>query len=145
MRFNVATWLKMKAANPKTTTREVGEALGLSASTIQNSIYRARKEGWLKLDDPLDEFRYGMIPKAADNMNLFLDARDKQVTLEVFKAGIAQRAAVEDGTAPQQVTVLALKVEMPPVPPGTPSNIKGVIVGTPVSMDIVDGEVLAKT
>ena len=145
MRHNVATWLKMKAVNPKVTTREVGEALGVSASTIQNSIYKARKEGWLSITDPLDEFRYGMVPKAADNLNMFLDARDRQVTLEVAKAGIFNKVAVEDGTAPQAVTVLALKVEMPPMPDGfTPtSNIKGVIVGTPISMtEVVDGKII---
>lgn len=143
MRQNVAAWLKAKSANSKLTNKEIAESIGISPSTMHASLYKARKEGWLRFEDPLNEFRYGMVPKIAENLNLFLDARDKQVTLEAAKATIFRQYAVEEGIAEAApVTVLALKIEMPPglVAGSTPPNLKGVIVGTPVGF--IEAEVV---
>lgn len=141
MKQNTATWLKMKAANPDLTNKEIAKELGISVNTLQNTLYKAKKEGWLTFTDPLEDLRYGMIPKIADNLNLFLDARDRTVTLEAAKATLFRRYQTEEGIAEQPSTILALKIELPegfsrdnlPKP-------KGVIVARPNTF--VDAEVI---
>lgn len=145
MKQHVARWLTMKTANPDLTNKEIAQELGISLSTLQNTLYKARQQGWLTFVDPVDELKYGMIPKIADNLNLFLDARDRTVTLEAAKATLFREYASKEGIndAPP-TTILALKIEMPTNAAPT-TNIKGVIVGTPVSLNVVEGEVVNAT
>jgi hypothetical protein len=138
---NVALWLKMQAADPKCTVKDVADHIGIAPRTLQNQIYKARKEGWLKFEDPLSEVKYGMIPKIAENLNLFLDARDKQVTIEAAKATIWRQFAHEEGIQDAPSTVLALKIELPAgYTGGDLPKPKGIIVGKP---NFVDAEVIS--
>lgn len=142
-RANVATWLKAKIADPGSVTiKGIAEQLGISPRTLHNQIYKGRKEGWLKFDDPIDELRYGMVPKVVENLNLFLDTRDKQVTLEMAKATVLAQYAKEEGTSQVSNTVFALKIELPESfdKVGAAANIKGVIVGKPIGF--VDAEII---
>lgn len=141
MKQNVAKWLTMKTADPDLTNKEIAEQLGIALRTLNNTLYKARKEGWLQFHDPLDELKYGMIPKVVDNLNLFLDARDRTVTLEAAKATLFREFANKEGIADAPpTTILALKIELPegysrenlPKP-------KGVIVARP---NFVDAEVV---
>lgn len=142
-RANVATWLKAKIADPgNVTIKDIAEQLGISPRTLHNQIYKGRKEGWLRFDDPIDEVRYGMVPKVVENLNLFLDTRDKQVTLEMAKATVLRQYQAEEGIADVPNTIFALKIELPENfdKAGAAAKIKGVIVGKPIGF--VDAEIV---
>ena len=113
MKENVATWLRLKASDPKMSNKDIAATIGIAPKTLDNTLAKARKEGWLTFTDPLNELRYGMIPKIADNLNLFLDARDKQVTIEAAKATLFRQYQVEEGIQDSPTTILALKIELP--------------------------------
>lgn len=83
-----------------------------------------------------------MVPKVVENLNLFLDTRDKQVTLEMAKATVLAQYAKEEGTAQVSNTVFALKIELPESfdKAEAAKSIKGVIVGKPIGF--IDAEIV---
>lgn len=142
MRANTARWLQLKTTNPDLSNKDIAKELGIAYKTLENTLRKARREGWLKFHDPLDDFKYGTVPLIAENMELFLKARDKQVTIEAFKATLAKEYAQEQGVHEAPTTILALKIELPdgysrenlPKP-------KGVIVARPHTfVEVVDAE-----
>lgn len=144
LKSHVANWARMRATEPALTNKDIAERLGIAPQTLNAAIYRGRKAGWLRFEDPIHEVKFGMIPKVVENVNLFLDARDKQVTIEAAKATIWKQFQASEGIADAPTTILALKIQMPegynaselPQP-------KGRIVGKPNTF--AEGEVIAVT
>lgn len=141
MKQNVVKWAQYRATEPNLTNKDIAEKLGISPYTLANTLYKARKEGWLEFADPLHALKYEMAPKVADNLNYWLDRRDKQVTLETAKATIFRQFAAEEGLQEQPTTILALKIELPDgYSGGELPKPKGMIVGKP--NQFIDAEVV---
>lgn len=129
-RARVGMWLAMRSLDPTLTNKDIADRLGISAQSLKNVIYRANKEGWLKFTDPLDRLEFGIIPKVVDNLDYFLDQRDKTVTVETAKGTIFHQYKESKTTAPAATTMLALKIELPE--PGQDIKVAvGQIVGKP--------------
>ena len=129
----IAHWIALRSLDPSITVGQAAEKLGVTKSTLQTYIYRATKYGWLKFDDPMSRVEYEIIPKVLDNLNHFLDAKDKMVTVEAAKGTLFKTYAESKGAGQQQQTVLALKIEMPD---GTETKIMGGhIVGKPKRLE----------
>lgn len=110
--------------------KEIAEKLGLTPHSVRTLIWRAGKEGWLKFDDPLERFHNEIVPKVVDNIDYWIDKKDKRMTIEAAKgAGIFQTHQVvkNEGEAPQ--TILALKIET--APSDAPKVVTGHVVGSP--------------
>ena len=128
----IAHWIALRSLDPEITIAAAAEKIGISKHTLRTYIYRATKRGWLQFDDPLSRIEYEIVPKVLDNLNFFLDARDKTVTVEAAKGTIFKTYADAKGTNTQQ-TVLALKIEMPD---GNETKIvSGHIVGRPKQLE----------
>jgi hypothetical protein len=135
-RHRIGQWLSMRTAEPGITNIEVAKRLGIAPRSLNTLISKASKEGWLKFDDPLSRIEHEIIPKTIDNLNYWLDKKDKTISLEtakgtIFKVYQASKGALE---APQ--TVLALKIEMA----GAESAkvIEGCVVGKPRQLEEVN-------
>lgn len=144
-RQHVAAWLKAKMADPKISEKDIAESLGISPYTLRAQLYKARKDGWLKFNDPINEVKYGHIPLIAENIELFLRARDQKVTIEAAKATLWRDYQAKEGTlADTPTTIFALKIEMPEGfdAAKAASTVKGVIVGKPVTIegDFIDAD-----
>ena len=112
------------------TTAEVSEALGIKPATISEYMRKAVREGWIILDDPRERFEHKIVPKVVDNIEHFIDLKDRTMTIEAAKgSGIFQshQAVKVDGTAPQ--AVLALNIN--PIAGNEPTVIRGRVVGRP--------------
>lgn len=118
----------------------IAEKLGISARTLNTLIWQASKEGWLKFTDPMERFQNEIIPKVVDNIDYFIDKKDKTMTIEAAKGGGVfknYQAIRVEGTAPQ--SVLAIKIET-----ATPLKAKEISVGHIVgkAKEITEGEVI---
>lgn len=112
--------------------QEIADRLGLAYSTVKNIVSKANKQGLIQYDDPFERFENMIIPKVVDNIEYWIDQKDKKMTIEAAKgAGIfkAHQAIKVEGQAPQ--TVLALKIEMPEASGLESKVIEGQIVGKP--------------
>ena len=113
--------------------KEIAVQLGLSHATVRGYVWRAGKQGWLKFESPYERFENEIVPKVVDNIEHWINKKDKQMTIEAAKgAGIfkAHQALRVEGEAPQ--TILNLKIETVAPPNATePRVIVGHIVGTP--------------
>lgn len=118
--------LKARGLNNK----QVAEELGLAYGTVRQIIYKASKEGLIKYDDPYERFEQSIVPKVVDNIEYWIDQKDKKMTIEAAKgAGLfkSHQAIRVEGEAPQ--TILALKIQMPE---GTENRqLTGRVVGKP--------------
>lgn len=139
-RQRVATWISMRVAEPGITNIEIARRMGILPATLNNYIYVARKAGWLEFSDPLLRLEHEIIPKTIDNLNSFLDAKDKQVTIEVAKGTIFKMFQESKGISEAPKTILALKIEMPPAAEGMVKVATGMVVGTPRM--VIDAELL---
>lgn len=131
-RARIAMWLAVRAVEPGITNREIADRMGISVGHLRDLIYKARKEGWLQFSDPMDQIEYNIIPKVVDNLNYFLDKKDKQVTIETAKGTVFKQYQEANGLSDGSRTALAIKIEMPE--PGTgaePKIVAGHIVGKP--------------
>ena len=111
---------------------EIADKLGLAYSTVKNVVSKANKQGLIHYDDPFERFENMIIPKVVDNIEYWIDQKDKRMTIEAAKgAGIfkAHQAIKVEGQVPQ--TVLALKIEMPEASGFESKVIEGQIVGKP--------------
>lgn len=133
-RRHIATWAAMRAGEPGLSTRKAAERLGLTYGTLRAYITRARKEGWLTFDDPIDKVEYELIPKIVDNLNYWLELKDKKVTVEAAKGTLFPMYQAAKGIQQETTqTVLALKIESPAG--DTVQIVTGEIVGTPRKID----------
>lgn len=132
-RARIGEWIAMRALEPNITIKEAARRMGLVPHSLSALIYRANKAGWLKFEDPLSTIEYEIIPKAIDNLNHFLDKRDKTVTIETAKGTIFRQFQESKGISEAGQTVLALKIE-----PSESTDIKvvaGHIVGKPRQLE----------
>ena len=109
-RARVVQWIALRAKG--LTNKEIATALGIAPRSLNNAIYRANKAGWLKYNNPTERFENEIIPKVVDNIDHWINLKDKTMTIEAAKgAGIfkSHQAVKVEGDAPQ--TVLALKIE----------------------------------
>ena len=125
----IAEWAAIRAAEPHLKDSEVAERMGLAPVTLKKYIYKARAQGLLRFDDPLEKLEFEIVPKAVDNLNTLMDAKDKIATLEVAKGIIFKQYLESKGISDAPQTVLALKIEMPEG--GEEKIVAGTIVGRP--------------
>lgn len=96
-------------------TQEIAEELKLKPKTVQQYLYLAAKNGWMKFEDPSDRLHYELAPKIVDNIAHHLNLKDKVMTIEAARGiGLfkSHQAIKNESEAPQML--LALKIEMPP-------------------------------
>lgn len=129
----VAQWVMVKAANPGMSDAEIAQHIGIAASSLKTLICQARREGWLIFEDPIAKLEYEVIPKVVDNLNHFLDMKDKQVTIETAKGTIFKQFQEAKGISDGSKTILALKFESPDG--NTPMVVTGTIVGRPRQLE----------
>lgn len=134
-RDRIGQWLALRASDPHITNIEAAEKMGIAISHLNTLIYRARKAGWLKFDDPYSRIEYEIIPKTLDNIQMFLEERDKTVTLETAKATIYRQYLESKGVSDAPKTVLALKIESSADPEQLMKQVSGTIVGTPRKLE----------
>lgn len=136
MRDRVAQWAAYRMAEPGIKTAEVAKRLGINRNTLQEYIHRASKEGWLKFEDPFDRIDQEIVPKVLDNLNHFLDAKDRTVTIESAKNTIFKTWLDDKGVNESKSNTLALQIQL--LPPENPKTIEGHVVGAP---RLLEGEV----
>ena len=128
----VAEWAILKADG--LTNVEIAAKLAISPRTLRNYLFHAHREGWLKIDDPLERLHTVIVPKVIDNIEYFIDRKSEKMTIETAKGtGVFQthQAVRLESDTPQ--AVLALNIQM--APPNEPKQVGGSIVGTPKMLD----------
>jgi hypothetical protein len=132
----VVRWLELRAQNPNLKRKEIAELMGISDRTLEDILYRATKEGWLKFTSPLERLENEIMPKVLDNLSGFMDEKDRTATIETAKATIFKHYQEAKGIVDKPTTILALKVEI--ADPTQAKVINSSIVGVP---RIIDTEV----
>jgi hypothetical protein len=132
-RDRIAQWIQLRHLEPGITNIEVAKRLGITAGSLNAVIGKARREGWLRMTDPLERIEHEIIPQTLDNIAFYLSkegGRDKQITLETAKATIYKQFTESKGISEAPQTVLALKIETAPAGADAPAPIvAGTIVG----------------
>lgn len=131
-RDKMVTYAKLQAEGYS--KKDIADRMGIAVRTLTTYIRQASKEGWLKIEDPVERFHTEIVPNVVDNIAHFIKIKDKQMTIEAAKgAGIfkSHQAMKVETDAPQ--TILALKIEMPPGATELP-KITG-IVGKPRALE----------
>ena len=126
-RGHIAQYLYFRAIEPDITLKEVAERLDISLGVLKKHLAKARKEGWLHFEDPLERIEFEVVPKVVDNLIHFLDMQDKQVTLETAKGTVFKQYQESKGITENSMTVLALKIEQPT--DNEPKVVAGTVVG----------------
>ena len=135
-RMHVANWVALRSTEPGITTVEIAKRLGLSANWLRTLLTRAHREGWLTFEDPMLDIEHGIIPKVIDNLNHFLDAKDRLVTIETAKNTIYKEYVASRGVSDAPQTILAIKIEPADAPASSaPVVISGEIIGKPRSVE----------
>ena len=133
-RQRVYSWIKMRATEPGIRNTEIAKRMGISPSTLNAVLCKARQEGWLRFDDPMTKLEHEIIPGVVDNLAEFVAKGDKTVTIEVAKGTIFKQYQESKGISDNPMTVLALKIEAPK--PGEDDKIMtGTIVGQPRGLE----------
>lgn len=132
-RDTIAMYLMFQASEPGISNIEIARRLGISRNTLGATIDTAVREGWLKFDQPLERLEHELIPKVVDNLNHFLDKKDKTVTLETAKGCLFKDYQQSKGISDAPTTVLALKIET--VDSEGVKVIEGHVVGTPRELE----------
>ena len=110
-RTRVMQWVQLKSIEPGITNVEVAKRLGISTSHLQGCLTEARKEGWLRFEDPMSRMEFEIIPKTLDNLAQLLDNKDKTATIETAKGTIFKSYLNSQGISEQPQTVLALRID----------------------------------
>jgi len=127
----VAEWIKLRALDPDITNAEIIRRLGIAKSYFYRILNQASKEGWLRFDDPIARLEHQLVPKTLDNLNYFLDAKDRTVTIEMAKGTVFKAYQESKGLNQGSQTILALKIELPATNSEPMKIIEGQIVGQP--------------
>lgn len=130
-RDRILQFIAIRSAEPNLTHADIARKLGIAPRSLYSLICKATKEGWLVFSDPVSRIENEIIPKVVDNLNFFLDAKDKQVTIETAKGTIFRKYAEEQGISDVAATVLALKIEIPDTTSVGTKVLTGRIVGKP--------------
>lgn len=134
-RHRVKMWLQWKAIEPKLTHADAAARLDIAPQTLTNLIHRATKAGWLSFDDPMAELEYEILPEVNRVIKKALKENNEDVAVKTAQATIFKTYAQSKGVSETPTTVLALKIEMPQGVTPTDVPIKGVIVGSPRTID----------
>lgn len=126
----VAQWLELKAKNPSLTTKAIAEELGIGYKYLAECVRKARKDGWLELEDPMERIEYEIIPKVVENVVNFLDAKSEKVTIEAMKGLIFPIYKDSIGVHEAPKTILAIKIDTAPTQIAN-STASGQILGKP--------------
>jgi hypothetical protein len=110
-RDRILQFMAIRNAQPELTHADIARKLGIAPKSLYGIISKATREGWLVFSDPVSCIENEIIPKVIDNLNFFLDAKDKQVTIETAKGTIFRKYADENGIKDAPSTILALKIE----------------------------------
>ena len=127
-RERVLQYISLRTEFPTDSITEIAQRMGISRTWLNQVIYKATKEGWLRYSNPVERFEMEIVPKVVDNIGHFIDLKDKQMTIEAAKgAGIfkSHQAVKVENDTPQ--AVLALKIET--APGGDIKIAAGTIVG----------------
>lgn len=146
----VMRYIAMRASGM--TRAEIAPLLNITTNTLKTYIHRAHKLGYLNMDsfkgDPDEQLDVILKDKTVRNIDELLDARDKDVTLEVAKGiGMLKHHQVVKGdTGAQTMIALRVDVQMPPNPQHSAISIRPGTVGgsfargVPMDAEIVDSE-----
>lgn len=129
LRDRVAQYLHYSMTYPNETMTGLAEKMGIDRRHLHRIIKEGQEAGILIFDDPLDRIEHEIVPKVVDNLNHFLDLKDRAVTIEAAKGTIFRAYQDAKGIIESQQTILALKIEQP-----DGSDVKiltGHIVGRP--------------
>ena len=151
LRQRIAQYVELRAMHPDLKTADIARQLGLPPNTLYSYISRAVKLGMLKFDDPISRLDYEIAPKVLDNLNTYLDQKDKAVTIEAAKGIIFPAYKEAKGIVEEQNrNVIAIKFEFPTSEQpsqslsgangSTPKVIAGTVVGKPKTLPIIDIE-----
>lgn len=96
----------------------VAEQLGITKNTLKTYMHRAHTRGWLTIasfDDPDDKLEIVLKSQTVENLNAFLVAKDKEVTLETAKGlGLFKtHQTIKTDQAPPIGIALSVQVELP--------------------------------
>lgn len=128
----IADWIRLRTLDPEISNIEAAKKLGVAKQYLYKVINEGTKSGWLRFDDPLARVEHQLIPKVIDNLNHFLIEGDKTVTIEVAKGTIFKSYQEAKGLNQGSQTVLALKIELPPMGNNMQAEVvEGQIVGQP--------------
>ncbi len=130
-RDRILQFLAIRNAEPNLTHADIARKLGIAPRSLYSLISKATREGWLVFSDPVSRIENEIIPKVVDNLSFFLDAKDKQVTIETAKGTIFKKYQDEQGISDVAQTVLALKIEIPDASSVGTKILTGRIVGKP--------------
>lgn len=140
LRERTAQFLSYSMAFPNASKVEIAEKMGITTKRLYELLTAAKKEGLLEFTDPFDRIDYEIVPKIIDNINHFLDAKDKTVTIEAAKGTIWKTYQESKGISDTNQTVLALKIEMPDGQ--APKLMAGRIVGQPKTLSDAELQVI---
>lgn len=136
MRDHIASYVEVRLTEPSLKHAEIAKRIGMTPKSLSTLIYRATKQGILKFEDPIERINNQIIPKTMDNLNEFLDLKDRTVTLETAKGVIFPIYQKSQGVGDVNNTMLALKIEM--ISPEDMKIIQGQVVGKP--RQLIEGE-----
>lgn len=125
----VKQWTLLRILEPNITVKQAAKRMEITDRTLYRAIKQGIKEGWFAFDDPMDKLEHEVIPKLIENINEFVDKKDKFVTMETAKATIFKVYQAAHGASDAPVTMLALKIEN--ASPDEGKVFTGVVVGKP--------------
>ena len=83
-RSRILQYITLRAEGLK--GQEIADRIGIKYATLRTMVYKASKEGWLKFTDPTERFQNQIVPKVVDNIEHWIDKKDKTMTIEAAKA-----------------------------------------------------------
>lgn len=104
-------WAQFRATEPGITNVEIASRLGVSAAALNGYITIARREGWLRFEDPIARMEFEIVPKVMDNLNKLLDREDRTTTIETAKGTIFRTYQDSKGISDAPQAILALRIE----------------------------------
>ena len=100
-------------------TAEIAAELGIKERSVNQYMFLAGKNGWLKKKavDPNDRLQFELAQKVVRNLDEMLDSTDEErrdlATLKTAE-GMTFKQFGEQAQQPQQMTVIGVRIEMPP-------------------------------
>lgn len=134
-RDRVLEWLELRTIDPTLTNKAIAAKMGISSGHLYSLLSLAAKEGWLQFDDPVQRIDNQIVPKVLDNLNEFLDQKDKAVTLRTAEGTVFKTYQEAKGVSDVAQSVLALNIQL--AEPSNMKTIEGHIVGRP---KVLEGE-----
>ena len=126
----IADWALHKAEGKS--NQEIADLLGINYSTLRTYLCRAHKEGWLRIEDPLDRLEHVIGPKVVENVEHFIDKKSERMTIKAAEGlGYFKSHQVVKSDEIARPTILALKIEMPIQAEQSVEQLMGAIKGTP--------------